>query len=102
MSSRIAYLFIQFCSSGPRSVESIQKAKIQFDNLERVLKYQCNITVHRPEIIDFRESIKTPFFSVANQNSATCPRDTLLVLGNEIIEATMSNRARYFETSAYR
>lgn len=85
-----------------RSKESIKKAKIQFDNLERVLKFHCNVKVHRPKAMDFSDSMKTPFFEVMNQNGAECPRDTLLVLGNEIIESTMSIRARYFESMSYR
>ena len=32
----------------------------------------------------------------------SCPRDSLLVVGNEIIEAPMSWRARYFETRPYK
>ena len=32
----------------------------------------------------------------------TCPRDSLLVIGDEIIEAPMSWRSRYFETRPYK
>lgn len=90
------------CSVGPRSKECINKARIQGDNLERVLQQQCNVKVLRPDIIDWSQSSKTPFFEVEYQFNATCPRDTLIVIGNEIIEAPMSNRARYFESMAYR
>ncbi|VDI69888.1 glycine amidinotransferase [Mytilus galloprovincialis] len=88
--------------SGKRSDEHIDKAAIQMDNLERVLTSQCNVTVRRPEKIDFTQPAKTPFFSLAHQHGASCPRDTLLVIGNEIMETTMSRRARYFESMAYR
>lgn len=87
---------------GPRTDESIRKAKIQFDNFARVLEFQCNVKVRRPEILDYRENVKTPFWEVPNQNGAECPRDTLLVLGNEIIEAPMSWRGRFFEFMSYR
>ncbi|XP_052094840.1 glycine amidinotransferase, mitochondrial-like [Mytilus californianus] len=89
-------------TAGLRKDETIQKARVQFDNLARILEYQCNVKLLRPEKIDFSESIKTPFFEIENQNCAACPRDTLLVIGNEIIETPMSNRARYFESMAYR
>jgi len=39
---------------------------------------------------------------VARQNTSACPRDLLLVLGNEVIEATMSWRSRFFEYRPYR
>ena len=88
--------------AGLRTEPLIHKARIQFDNLNRVLQYQCNVKVLRPEKIDFSQSVKTPFFNIKNQNCAACPRDTLLVIGNEVIETPMSNRARYFESMAYR
>ncbi|XP_063421694.1 glycine amidinotransferase, mitochondrial-like [Mytilus trossulus] len=89
-------------TAGLRKDETIQKARVQFDNLARILEYQCNVKLLRPEKIDYSKSIKTPFFEIESQNCAACPRDTLLVVGNEIIETPMSNRARYFESMAYR
>jgi glycine amidinotransferase len=47
-------------------------------------------------------NLKTPDWSVSVGNSATCPRDILIVFGNEIIEAPMSMRGRFFEYRAYR
>ena len=35
-------------------------------------------------------------------HACACPRDTLLVIGDEIIEAPMAQRARWFEFRAYR
>ena len=91
-----------FVRPGKHSDEHIKLAATQYDNLERVLKNQCNITVRRPEILDYTQPVKTPFFSVPLQHGASCPRDSLLVIGNEIIESTMSRRCRYFESMAYR
>ncbi|XP_076100969.1 glycine amidinotransferase, mitochondrial-like [Mytilus galloprovincialis] len=88
--------------TGKETDEHIQKAALQIDNLERVLRFQCNVTVRRPDKIDFTQPVRTPFFSIEHQHGASCPRDTLLVIGNEIIESTMSGRARYFESMAYR
>jgi glycine amidinotransferase len=39
---------------------------------------------------------------VPRQNTSACPRDLLLTLGNEVIEATMSWRSRFFEYRPYR
>ncbi|OGT50937.1 MAG: hypothetical protein A3F17_08090 [Gammaproteobacteria bacterium RIFCSPHIGHO2_12_FULL_41_15] len=86
-------------SSVPK--EEIEKAQLQLDNLANLLQ-NIGITVRRPKDIDFNLPIKTPDFEVPCQNSSACPRDVLLVIGNEIIEATMSQRARYFEYRAYR
>ena len=60
------------------------------------------VIVKRPIEIDFSLPIRTPHFAVENQYCAVCPRDVMLTIGNEIIEATMSRRARYFEYEAYR
>src|SRR3990167_6322871 len=86
-------------SSVPK--EEIEKAQLQLDNLANLLQ-NIGITVRRPKDIDFNLPIKTPDFEVPCQNSSACPRDVLLVIGNEIIEATISQRARYFEYSTYR
>ena len=58
--------------------------------------------VRRPEQFDFTKSIKTPYFEVANQYCGVCPRDVMITFGNEILEATMSKRARFFEYLPYR
>lgn len=88
--------------SGLLSDEQVRKATVQFDLLERVLKDQCNVTVRRPEKIDYTQPVKTPFFSIPHQHGASCPRDSVLIVGNEIIESTMSLRSRFFEFMSYR
>ena len=40
--------------------------------------------------------------SVACGRAIACPRDVLLIVGDEIIEAPMAQRGRYFEFRAYR
>jgi glycine amidinotransferase len=52
--------------------------------------------------MDFSLPVRTPSFAVTGQNTSACPRDVLLVVGDEIIEAPMGMRARYFEYLAYR
>ncbi|CAC5406184.1 GATM [Mytilus coruscus] len=84
-----------YFGTGKQSEEHIQKATIQ-------LRFQCNVQVRSPDKIDFTQPVRTPFFSIEHHHGASCPCDTLLVIGNEIIESTMSSRARYFESMAYR
>ena len=87
--------------AGLKSVESIDRARFQIDNFISVLKnYQ--ITIKRPDIIDFSQGIKTPDFEVANQKNATNPRDVLITIGNNIYESTMCMRSRFFEYRAYK
>lgn len=79
----------------------IDKAEDQLNTLASILK-EKGIVVHRPDVVDFCQPVKTPDFEIPFQNSSACPRDVLLVIGDEIIEAPMAQRARFFEYRAYR
>lgn len=59
------------------------------------------VTVRRPDITNFSQPYKTPDFESSGMY-ATMPRDILIVVGNEIIEAPMAWRSRFFEYRAYR
>lgn len=59
------------------------------------------VTVRRPEVMDFTVESRTPFWSSTGFCTAS-PRDLLMVVGDEIIEAASPWRARYFEVYAYR
>ncbi|MGW1544702.1 glycine amidinotransferase [Streptomyces sp. NPDC002309] len=87
--------------TGPKSAEAVHRANEQLEGLAAVLADQ-GVTVRRPEPYDFSRSLRTPAFEVENQYCAVCPRDVMITLGNEILEATMSRRARYFEYEPYR
>lgn len=54
------------------------------------------------ELVEWNQSLKTPDFEVPNGNTGAMPRDVLLTVGNEIVEATMSLRGRFFEYRNYR
>ena len=88
-------------SHGPRSKESIDKANIQLENFVKILN-SLNIKVDRPTPIDFSQSIETPDWSNDGMFGCMPPRDVLLTVGNEILEATMSYRSRWFEYLCYR
>lgn len=88
-------------SGAPVPEEEILKAEKQLDNFAEILKNE-GIIVKRPDYVDYNMEIKTPDFSISHNNSSACPRDVLLIIGNEIIEAPMAQRARFFEYRAYR
>ncbi|MET9359914.1 glycine amidinotransferase [Streptomyces sp. NPDC006632] len=87
--------------TGPKSKKAIDLANEELQQLANLLESQ-GVTVRRPETHDFSAPIRTPDFEVENQYCAVCPRDVMITMGNEIIEATMSRRARYFEYQPYR
>ncbi|MER7046082.1 glycine amidinotransferase [Streptomyces jumonjinensis] len=87
--------------AGPKPAEAVARAEEELDGLAALLETQ-GVTVRRPEALDFSRPLRTPHFEVENQYCAVCPRDVMITLGNEIIEATMSRRARYFEYEPYR
>ena len=60
------------------------------------------MTVQRPDVVDFSKGYKTPDFEVPSGMYAAMPRDILKVVGDEIIEAPMAWRSRFFEYRVYR
>jgi phosphoribosyl-ATP pyrophosphohydrolase len=58
--------------------------------------------VDRPTPIDFSAPAITPDFHTESQFGCMPPRDVLLTVGSEILEATMSYRCRWFEYLCYR
>ena len=87
--------------TGPKPAEMIARANEELDGLAALLTSR-GVRVRRPSTVDFATAVSAPTFDVANQYCAVCPRDVIVTIGSEIIEATMSRRARYFEFLAYR
>jgi glycine amidinotransferase len=87
--------------TGRKPQEMLDRANAELDGLVALLESR-GIVVRRPAPYDFTQSLRTPYFEVANQYCAVCPRDVMITVGREIIEATMSRRARYFENLPYR
>lgn len=79
----------------------VDEAERQLDDFAELLG-DLGITVLRPDPIDHRFPFQTPDWIVAGGRASACPRDSLLIIGDEIIEASMAQRARYFEFRAYR
>jgi glycine amidinotransferase len=76
-------------------------AQRQLDDFAELLASR-GITVRRPDPVDHATPVKTPDWEVATSRANACPRDLLLVVGDEIIEAPMTQRGRFFEYRAYR
>ncbi|MXR38409.1 serine/threonine protein kinase, partial [Neisseriaceae bacterium B2N2-7] len=74
---------------GPRPLETVEKANIQLDNLAKVLE-ERGIKVDRPSPLNWNQPVNTPDFRTDSMMTCMPPRDTLLTIGNEIIEAAMS------------
>ncbi len=83
----------------PREME--EKANAQLDNFARILEKR-GIRVDRPTPIDFSQAVQTPDWKQQSMFGCMPPRDVLLTVGKEILEATMSYRSRWFEYLVYR
>jgi glycine amidinotransferase len=79
----------------------VDEAERQLDAFADLLAAR-GITVRRPDPVDHAVPVKTPDWEAAVGRASACPRDLLLVIGDEIIEAPMAQRARFFEYRAYR
>ncbi len=86
---------------GPKQQEIVDRANRELQGLCDLLEAH-GVTVRRPQLHDFRRPIETPNFRIEHQLSSVCPRDVLLTIGHEIIEAPMARRARFFEYLPYR
>lgn len=87
----------------PFPPELMKKGAEELDNFAKILEAE-GVKVRRPEVMkgDFAQSYETPDFKCNNGLYAAMPRDVLIVVGNEIIEAPMAWRSRYFEYRPYR
>ncbi|MEO3973184.1 amidinotransferase [Streptomyces sp. CAU 1734] len=82
----------------PRLVEAAERS---LDELIGILK-DAGATVRRPSPPDFTAPFGTPAWETGHGWSSANPRDVLLVIGDEIIEAPMPDRGRHYEVWAYR
>jgi len=85
----------------PYRPEQIEAAQRDLKEFVGVLE-AAGVRVRRPDPMSFAAPYGTPDWNVANGFCAANPRDVLLVVGDEIIEAPMADRGRYFETWPYR
>ncbi len=83
----------------PQEMED--RANEQLDHFAALLEKR-GIRVDRPTPLDFSRPVETPDWRQESMFGCMPPRDVLLTVGNEILEATMSYRSRWFEYLAYR
>jgi len=81
--------------------ESYALAQQQLDTFVHILEAE-GVKVVRPEPFDHSRPFGTPEWTSPGGNCQANPRDVLIVVGDEIIEAPMSWKSRYFEFFAYR
>lgn len=79
--------------------QHMQKAEKEIEEMCNILRHE-GITVVRPDVAG-GEDYNTPDFKSKGMYSAM-PRDIWLIVGDEIIEAPMAWRSRFFEYRAYR
>nr|WP_307818920.1 amidinotransferase [Streptomyces sabulosicollis] len=78
----------------------VERAQHELDQFVGLLQ-SLGVTVRRPEAVDHRRRFGTPDWSSRGFGN-TCPRDSMLVIGDEVIETPMAWPSRYFETHSYR
>ncbi|MBI1206007.1 MAG: amidinotransferase [Azospirillum sp.] len=83
------------------AAELLVEAARELDVLSQVLESE-GVAVRRPDPVDWSVPFQTPAFGPIVGLYGAMPRDVLLVVGDEIIEAPMAWRCRYFEPLAYR
>ena len=86
---------------GKRPQDTIDRGNELLDRFAETLERR-GIVVDRPTPIDFSQPVTTPDFHTDSQFGCMPPRDVLLTVGSEILEATMSYRCRWFEYLCYR
>ncbi|GAA2447425.1 amidinotransferase [Streptomyces glaucus] len=78
----------------------VERARQELDQFIALLE-SLDVTVRRPAPVDHRQRFSTPDWS-SRGFCNSCPRDSMLVIGDEIIETPMAWPCRYFETHSYR
>lgn len=75
-----------------------EEAEEDLDSMVGILE-QFGVKVHRPDTsaLDFTSKVSNGLWD-STQYEAYCPRDSVAVIGDTIIEGAMSLRARYHET----
>jgi glycine amidinotransferase len=85
----------------PWPQELLDAAQKDVDEFVNILEAE-GVRVRRPTPYDFSKPYSTPDFEIESGCYALMPRDVLLVIGDQIIEAPMGWRSRYHENHAYK
>lgn len=93
--------FFQQLGGRPFPAEVVDAAKRDLDALAERL-HREGVVVRVPVADEYSRPFTTPDWESGSGLYAAMPRDVLLVVGDEIIEAPMAWRCRYFEVHAFR
>jgi glycine amidinotransferase len=85
----------------PFPPEQIEAGRKELEEFVRILEGE-GVKVVRPDVVQHSKPYSTPDWSSPSGLYAAMPRDVMLVIGDEIIEAPMAWRSRYYEINAYR
>ncbi len=85
----------------PYPSEMIEAAQKQLNEFIHILEAE-GVKVRTVNDVRYDAPYATPDWSISSGFCSANPRDSFLVVGNEIIETPMADRSRYFETWAYR
>jgi len=95
-----AYGSLQRIPTGPLPARVVDETDEELAALCDALA-DLGVTVRRPTPRDLKRPVRTPDWT-SDGYHYYCPRDSLLAVGDTIIEAPMVLRARFLETLAYR
>ena len=99
--SKDTWAFVQQHGGKPWPADMLLKAERNLEEFVRILEAE-GVTVRRPTAFDYSRPLSTPDWSLPSSCYALMPRDVLLVIGDQFIEAPMGWRSRYFEHHAYK
>lgn len=85
----------------PYPRELVEAARVEIEEFVQILR-SSGVTVRRPDRMDFRRPFSSPAWQVESGFCAANPRDVMIVIGSEIIEAPMADRTRSYEIWPYR
>lgn len=81
--------------------ELIAAGERELEELIHILEAE-GVTVRRPDAVNYTAAYATPDWSSLSGLYGAMPRDVITVIGDQIIEAAMPWRSRFFEVHAYR
>jgi glycine amidinotransferase len=81
--------------------DEVRAAEIELDGLVETLSDE-GVDVVRPQSLDQATAFATPHWESIGGLYAAMPRDSLIIIGETIVEAPLSWRCRYHETDAFR
>lgn len=85
----------------PYPPEYVERACKELQEFIHILESE-GVIVRQIDTVNYAAPFATPDWQVSSGFCGANPRDPFLVIGNEILETPMADRARYFETWAYR